>query len=122
MTTKHSVDKQAAPLMNRRRVWQGVWLFAPGALAVLFPGSIGSALNLERWIVAVIGLLALLHGIYWSASGAKCSGCKLNLLWYGMTRAKNADWLTWVMNARSCPQCGYPESDRLKDQAGRRVG
>jgi hypothetical protein len=112
MTTKHSMEIQAARLLNTRRVWQGAWLFVPGALVVLFPGLISSLLRLETWIVVAAGALALLVGIYWSASGAKCPSCELNLLWHGMTHAKNADWFTWVMNARSCPRCDYPKSDR----------
>lgn len=118
MTTKHSIENQAARLVNTHRLWQGAWLFVPGALAVLFPNTISSLLRLETWIVVATGAVALLLGIYWSASGAKCPRCELNLLWHGMTHAKNADWFTWVTNTRSCPRCGYPKSDRVESLAG----
>lgn len=117
MTTERSVDKQAARLLNRRRVWQGAILFVPSALAVLFPSLIGQLLNAEALTVAAAAALPLVMGLYWSASGATCSGCKLNLLWYAMTHARNADWFTWVVNVHSCPRCGYPESDSLGRKA-----
>ena len=118
MTTKDAMENHVTRLLNRRRLWQGAWLFVPGALFVLFPGLISSLLKLEAWAAVAAGTLALLMGIYWSASGAKCPSCGLNLLWYGMTHAKNADWFTWVVNARSCPRCDYPKSGRSEPSAG----
>jgi hypothetical protein len=119
MTTELSTDKRSARLLHKRRVWQGAWLFVPGAALVLFPSFIGSLLRLEPWSIAAAGVLALLMGIFWSASGTKCPGCNLNLLWHGMTHAKNADWFTWVVNASACPRCGYPESDHSERRAGK---
>lgn len=118
MTTDHAEGKHGALLLNKRRILQGVCFFVPGALAVLFSGSIGSVLKLQSWLIAVVGLLALVVGLYWSASGAKCPSCRLNLLWHGMTHAQNADWFTWLVTVRSCPRCGYPASDRSERHAG----
>lgn len=118
MTPERSSKKGAVPLLSKRRLWQGAWLFVPGALAVLFSVPIGSLLKLETWIVAAAGGLALPLGVYWSASGTICPRCRLNLLWHAMTRAKDADWFSWVIDARSCPRCGYPESNRSEGAAG----
>lgn len=107
------MNKQtAARLLNIRRMWQGAWLFVPGALALLFSGPLASLARMESWAIASIGVLALVVGMYWSASGAKCPACNLNLMWHGMTHAGNADWFTWVVNVRSCPRCHYSGSDR----------
>lgn len=118
MTPDQSAESRAAaPLLNKRRVLQGVWLFVPGALAVLFSGAISSALKMEPWMVGAAGLLAMMAGLFWSASGAKCPRCKMNLLRHGMTHARNADWFTWLLTVHSCPRCGYPTSDRSGGQA-----
>jgi len=61
-------------------------------------------------MVGAAGLLAMMAGMFWSASGARCPRCKVNLLLHGMTNAQNADWFTWLVTVRSCPRCGYPES------------
>ncbi|HZD53807.1 MAG TPA: RHS repeat-associated core domain-containing protein, partial [Woeseiaceae bacterium] len=120
MTPHQSADNRATttPLLNKRRVLHGTWLFVPGALAVLFPGWFGSVLKLEPWIIGVVGVVTLLSGLYWSAGSAKCPRCKLNLLWHGMTHATSADWFTWLVTVRTCPRCGYPESDRSEWRAG----
>jgi hypothetical protein len=119
MTPGQSADSRTeTPLLNRRRVLRGVWLFVPGALAALLPGAISSVLKVEPWMVGTAGLLAMAVGLFWSASGARCPSCRLNLLWHGMTHAKNADWFTWLVTVHSCPRCRHPESDRSGRHAG----
>lgn len=118
MTTDHVDGKRVALLLNLRRVIQGAWFFVPGALAVLFSGSIGSVVKLQPWHIAVAGLFALVVGLYWSASGARCPSCRLNLLWHGMAHARHADWFTWLVAVRSCPRCGYSASVHSDRHAG----
>lgn len=78
---------------------------------VLFPESVGRLIGVDSWIPSVGGIVLFGVTLFLLAHGLKCPGCGINLFWYALAHAKNANWLDWMFKQSVCPKCGYPRSE-----------
>lgn len=69
------------------------------------------------WISEVFGIdgarvvLAMLLGacLLWfaAARSIKCPACSLSLVWHGMRWQPASHWLSWLLDVKACPHCGF---------------
>ena len=102
-------QEPAHPLLRLQR-WK-LWLAAAAAAGVaaayFVPEEAAAVLSLRplmfRSVATAIGLSAM----FVASTSVRCPNCRLKLVWHAMSTNSANDWLRWLLNAKSCPVCGY---------------
>jgi len=90
-----------------RKLKIGFVLLIPSALLVFFGEQIAGAVNLDAWILQLVGAVVFFVTLLVLAKGAKCPSCRTNLLFYAIGNTPGGNWVEWLKTAENCPKCGF---------------
>lgn len=77
----------------------GVGLFAPAVVASL----VGSGPALVNLAAVALGCFVLVG----AALSVRCPACGLSLAWYALSKQAHHSWLSWLLDTKACPRCGF---------------
>lgn len=80
----------------------GVGLFAPNHVA----SAVGASLVTVNLGSTALGLIVLVSGML----SVRCPACRLSLVWYALSKQGIHAWLSWLLDIRVCPRCGFSHS------------
>jgi len=97
------------PLVSSQK-WK-LWLALLGLLAaaalMTFEASITRALGAPRYLATLIGTALGLLTLLLAALAVRCPSCQLSLVWFAVSKQTSSLWLSWLLEAKSCPRCGH---------------
>ena len=100
-------------LHQRWKLWLlGLMFTIAGLLefgGVAFGAYFGAPPSLVSLGGTVIAMAALLTGFL----VLRCPKCHLSLLWHAVSTKPPGAWLGWLLDARTCPRCGFAEAATL---------
>ena len=79
-----------------------VGMFAPDAVARL-AGTGRAEISLAATAFGFLALVGFTLSI-------RCPSCSLSLAWYALSKQSHGAWLTWLLEVKVCPRCGYSHS------------
>lgn len=103
-----SADEQSLLFGGQRRHamrWAPTMFIA--CVALLFSSSVGNAIDVPAWVVAITSLAVAVSAYYMMARPFRCPGCNTNLLIHATFREPVGNWIEKALAYRSCPKCGY---------------
>jgi len=89
-------------------VVSGIGLFALNPVASVF----GFSPVLVNLAAVAIGCIVLVG----AALSVRCPSCGLSLVWCALSKQAHNAWLSWLLDTKVCPKCGFSHS------AGQGVG
>jgi hypothetical protein len=79
--------------------------------------TVNFTLSVRLSTIIIISTLALSTVVSALACLAiRCPNCKSRWLWHAAAKSKFNGWLSSLLEAKSCPQCGYPASRQPHEQ------
>lgn len=107
------------PRKYKKKLVIGLILVFLSAIGNLFSEAVGEFIGVNSRLLELVSAVFFFSTLYWLAYGAKCPGCGINLFWYGLANAKNANWVNWILMQPSCPKCGYRETGKRTGRENR---
>ena len=84
----------------------GVFLFVPLQQSLVIEGF--------AWPTKLLGTGIGLIAFLWLTLAVVCPRCKLRLFWHAVSTKHTSNWLGWLLDASSCPRCGYEPSSHAQ--------
>ena len=110
------MNQEVLPPLVQSQQWK-LWLAAVAvgvvAIAYVAPERVSEIVSLRpvtlELVATAVGLVTMLA--VWAS--VRCPSCGLQLVRHAMsTKSANA-WLSWLLDAKSCPKCGYHSPPRV---------
>lgn len=80
----------------------GIGLFAPNNVA----NAVGASP-----VAVTLGSVALGVAVLIGATlSVRCPACGLSLVWYALSKQAHHAWLSWLLDTKACPRCGFSHS------------
>ena len=103
------------PLVQSQR-WK-LWLAALGgvvvAIAYIAPEEVTGIVDAEPATLRLFAIVAGLVTMVALWASVRCPSCGLKLVWHAMSTESARAWLSWLLDAKSCPKCGYRPPPRV---------
>jgi len=104
-------------LLQRSGQGWKVWLFGAmlvlGSVASLLQGFLYEPLGKETAMrIAVAGMGLVIGGFLWAGHAIRCPKCHLKIFYHAIRKQGFLTWFAWLLQAESCPQCGYADEPR----------
>jgi predicted RNA-binding Zn-ribbon protein involved in translation (DUF1610 family) len=81
-------------------------------IGLFVPNQIASVVGLNP-VVVTLSAVALGFIVLASASlSVRCPACGLSLAWFALSKQAHHSWLSWLLDAKVCPRCGFSHSSR----------
>lgn len=104
------------------KVWVFGVLLVLGSAATLLQGFLYAPLGRELAMqVAVAGMGMVVGAFVWAALGIRCPQCALKLFYHALRKQGFFSWFAWLLQAESCPGCGYGAAPRPPRPARRKA-
>jgi len=104
------MNQEPAPRLVHSQRWK-LWLagVAVGGVATSYflPEGASGALSPRPVILEVVATVIGLGAMFAAWASVRCPNCGLKLVWHAMSTKSANDWLRWLLDAESCPKCGY---------------
>lgn len=78
------------------------------AFLIWFGRPIESALAFPEHSLSLVGTAGGFVTLIVASLSIRCPNCKLSLVWFAVSRKHSDAWLSWLLDARSCPRCSHP--------------
>lgn len=99
-----------APFLIEGQHWK-LWLFACllAVSGVCFYATdlIASVFGMSSVLVVLTAVAISLLAIIGSALFVRCPACSLSIAWYALSKQPYDAWLSWLVETKVCPQCGF---------------
>jgi hypothetical protein len=107
----HTADVPALIDVTRQRTR----LYAPGGaiglslvLVLAAPFLISNDFAVAALVSFGVGSLSLFASVLYLMRAIRCPTCHLALLQHAFAEVPYGRWLSWLLEAKECPKCGYP--------------
>jgi len=102
-------QEPARPLVHSQqwKLWLAAAAVAGVATAYFLPEGATAALSLRPVMLKLVATAIGLGVMFVAWTSVRCPNCGLRLVWHAMSTNSANDWLRRLLDAKSCPKCGY---------------
>ena len=95
---------------QRWKLWLFGFLLAVSGIGFFAPNPVASVVGSSPVMVSLaavgIGCIVLVG----AALSVRCPSCGLSLAWYALSKQAHNAWLSWLLDTKVCPRCGFSHS------------
>ncbi len=110
------MNQEFLPPLVRSQRWK-LWLAAVAvgvvAVAYIMPEQVSGIVNVRPVTLELLATAVGLVTIFSAWASVRCPSCGLNLVRHAMSTKSANTWLSWLLDAKSCPKCGYHPPPRV---------
>jgi len=118
-STLRSVNREFSRPLVQSHQWK-LWLAAVAvgliAIAYIAPERVSAIVSLPPVTLELVATAAGLVTMLAVWASVRCPSCGLQLVWHAMSTKGASTWLSWLLQAKSCPKCGYNSSPVPEDE------
>jgi hypothetical protein len=95
-------------------------LAAISFICLFFPNEIAGICGLDKTTVSLLATASGLIIFICFCLTIRCPSCKLKLVFYALTNKKSNIWLSWLLDLKVCPKCGFANPHCNREDASTR--
>ena len=89
------------------KLWLCALLLAFAGVASFASSPVGRIIGVEPALVGLVASALALVVFSLAAWSIACPSCGLRLAWYAVSKKPLGQWLSWLLDAESCPRCHH---------------
>jgi len=89
------------------KLWLWGCVLVVAGLGFLFPMKFAQIFAVDPIAINLAALSLTLAALVGASLSIRCPKCGLSLVWHGLSQEKIGEWLSWLLNVRVCPRCGF---------------
>jgi len=106
------------PLLRSQgwKLWLGAAAVAVVATAYVLPERVAEIVRMQPVTLELVATAVGVATMFAVWAYVRCPSCGLRLIGHAISTKSANTWLSWLLDAKSCPECGYRPPRHREDE------
>lgn len=104
---------------QRSRLWLWATVLAVSGACAFAPEQLSRTVGIDVVYVMLSGIALGVVALLGASVSVRCPRCSLSLAWYALSKQNHSEWLSWLLDVRTCPRCSFAHTSSGEQHAER---